>query len=121
MKKYLFSVILISLLAACQDDSQSKQLILGQWKVDKWLVGEERTEKQSLDASFDFRPDGSYEVDYTTQKEVGTYRIAGRKLYTTENGQMEKMVKIIKLTSDSLEFEMNRAGQFEVLILKKQS
>ena len=121
MKKYLiFALLLPCLLLACQQDNQYKEKIIGQWQVDKWLVGKERTEKQSLTAIFNFQPGGQYDVDYTTQKEVGTYRIAGSKLYTTEEGQMEKMVKITRLTADTMVFEKNRAGQFEVLILLKQ-
>ena len=121
MKRYIIPFTIILTIAwSCQSENQNKTLIIGQWEVDQWLVGMDKTEKQSLKATFNFEENGRYDIDYTTQKEAGKYRVSGNKLYTTEDGQLEKMVKITRLNTDTLEFEMNRGGQKEVLILVKQ-
>ena len=41
-------------------------------------------------------------------------------LFTKPEGQAEIMVKISKLTNDSLVFDMNRGGTVEVLTLLKK-
>jgi hypothetical protein len=46
--------------------------------------------------------------------------VDGDKLYTHAEGQQEIMVKIIKLTADSLTFDMNRGGVSEKLFLKRE-
>lgn len=68
--------------------------------------------------SFDFNGE-VYSAKLGQKDEVGSFRIDADKLYTTADGQKEIMVKIMKLTPDSLVFEMNRGGVQEVLTLKK--
>jgi hypothetical protein len=61
----------------------------------------------------------TYTAAYGEQKETGTYRLEGKKLYTTAADKIEKVVKIAKISSDSLTLDMNRVGQNEQLILVK--
>lgn len=69
---------------------------------------------------FIFKPDRLYEIDYGSLKEKGEYWISNEFLHTVEDGQVEKKVKIISLTKDSMFFEMNRAGIIEKVIIVKQ-
>ena len=69
---------------------------------------------------FTFHPDRRYEVDYGQDIEKGKYWISGQYLHTVEDGKAEKKVLITSLTSDSLAFEMNRAGSIEKVVLLKK-
>ena len=40
-------------------------------------------------------------------------------LHTVEDGKAEKKVEILKLTADTLIFQMNRAGTIEEVLLTK--
>ena len=55
--------------------------------------------------------------DGKTAIENGKYYITNNELYTTPDGGTKMMVKITKLTQDSLVFDMNRGGQAETLTL----
>jgi len=93
-------------------------LLHGQWKTSKWIVVASGKNIQNQ-MDFTFTPDKTYEVDYGSQQENGTYYIAGEYLHTKENGAIDKSVKIKLLTADSLVFEMNRAGALEHVLLLK--
>ena len=94
-------------------------LLHGQWQTSKWIVVSSG-KKIPNRMDFTFSTDKSYEVDYGSQKENGNYYIAGEYLHTKEDGATEKSVKIKLLTTDSLVFEMNRAGALENVTLVKK-
>jgi hypothetical protein len=50
-------------------------------------------------------------------EEKGTYYINGNELFTTPDGGTKMMVKLDKLTTDSLVMHMNRGGTSETLTL----
>ena len=103
---------------ACESSKYDTTLLLGDWNGASWTV--EDGKNRSADAiKFSFSEDGSYSAGYGAQLEKGTYRMAGDKLYTTETGKIEKMVKVVQLTADSLAFEMNRMGTYEQILLVK--
>ncbi len=113
----LLSILLIFLLS-CTPDSY-KTDILGSWKQVEWTIVESgQAIKQTMD--FTFFDNERYEVDYGTEKEVGKYWLTGSDLYTKEDNRVEKKVKIMVLTQDSLVFEMNRAGRLEEVVLIKK-
>lgn len=120
MRKITFILLMVLFsFIACQDNKQAKQDILGQWETIDWYV-KNTNEKINRKMDFSFDDSSKYMVDYGTQKEEGTYYLSFDKLYTTETGQKEKNVQIIRLDSDTMIFEMNRAGSLEILILAKR-
>ncbi len=120
MKKLTFFVAFISLFAVISCiQSKNKDLLVGNWKGAEWLVDGNPSEYDVSKVAFSFAGDGGYNADFGGSKERGTYILRDDKLYTTPEGQLEIMVKIAKLTKDSLVFDMNRSGQSERLTLLK--
>lgn len=117
MKYALLPLFLLSVWAC--DVEQNRPLLLGNWKMVSWKIVPTNQYVHGRRMDFQFNDDDTYSVDYGGESEEGTWRVAGNNLYTTENGMSEKMVKIITLNNDSLKFEMNRAGQLEVVTLVK--
>lgn len=120
MIKKLLSLCMVLLfltwIAACEHPID-KTLLYGDWKGAEWLVeGQSGLFDASL-ASFSFQPGGSYTYTYNDATETGTYSMQNNELFTTPQGGVKMMVKVLKLTSDSLVFNMNRGGQAETLTL----
>lgn len=103
---------------SCESPFKTDPNIYGQWQKTSWIIDQTGAEV-SVEMSFLFNEDGTYHIDYGSQEEKGDFQIKGTKLYTTEEGQAEKFVKIIQLTADSLQFKMNRAGRMETVVLVK--
>ncbi len=104
---------------SCKGFTGTPEELYGNWTTAEWTI--DKTGER-INGKMDFRFDssGRYLVDYGSEKEKGAYSVEGDRLYTTEDGQARKYVKIIKLTADSLALGMNRAGRLETLILIKQ-
>ncbi len=104
---------------ACANDKFDEMLLHGDWNTTSWV--EQKTNKKiSNKMAFSFKGDGRYTIDYGSEKENGKYWIAGEFLHTVEDGQAEKKVKITSLSTDEMNFEMNRTGSIELVSLKKQ-
>jgi len=67
-----------------------------------------------------FEADGTYAATFGSQNEAGTWRLEGDKLYTTAGGQVQKMVRLPRLSADTLVMDMNRAGTAETMVLVKR-
>lgn len=105
------------ILSSCSSN-QNEVLLHGQWKTVKWE--EEKTGKTyNSIMDFEFLPSGEYTIDYGSEKEHGKYWITADYLHTVENGQSEKSVRVLKITKDSFQFQMNRAGTLENVLLLK--
>ena len=116
----IVSTIIIScIVSSCAHDSHNKELIVGKWKASEWLVKDAPSDYVIANTGFNFDKSGTYVFTYDGTDEKGTYIVKEDKLYTTPYEQQEIMVKINKLTTDSLVFEMNRGGQKETLTLLK--
>ncbi len=109
------SFILVFIISC--GNTENNKLIIGNWQGVQWVVGGQPSENMTSQTSFSFDSTGVYSYQYGSNKETGTYKIANDELYTTPNNELEMMVKIIKLTADSMVFEMNRGGQSEELTL----
>lgn len=118
--KFIFFVIVSSLVFVSCVNSDNKALLVGDWKGTEWLVNGNLSEYDASKVTFHFANDGGYTSDFGGDKEKGTYIIRDDKLFTTPDRQLEIMVLISKLTKDSLVFDMNRSGQSETLTLIKQ-
>ncbi len=119
MVKYL-SILFITLAGlSCNAIESTPEAIYGHWETKKWIIDKTGAPIRGK-MDFLFERDGHYTVDYGSQLERGTFSVQGERLYTTEDGQARKYVKIAKLTADSLIIGMNRAGRLETVVLTKQ-
>lgn len=86
--------------------------IIGTWKQDTWII---TANNQPINRKMDFTFDTEkrYTVDYGSETEQGDYWFIDDDLFTQEDGQQKKKVKILQLNPDTLVFEMNRGGQIE--------
>ncbi len=107
------------LLISC-NNSENKKLIVGNWAGTEWLVDGKPSDLDAMGTYFTFNAKGEYTYEYSGNKEKGTYIIEKDMLFTTPKGEHEMMVKIMKLTKDSLIFDMNRGGQPETLTLLRK-
>jgi len=106
------------ILSACGSKWDQDKLI-GQWEVKTWqIVSSEEDMDGKMD--FTFKADNRYSVDYGTETEEGKYWTYGDYLHTVEDGAAEKKVRIIQLNGSTIEFEMNRAGQLENVVLVRK-
>ena len=119
MKKipsFFLSAIILFFVYSCSE-SQKSPLLYGQWTGIEWLVEGQPSTHTPEDAIFTFDSLGVYTFTYQDNTEKGTYYTNGNQLFTTPEGGIKMMVKIPKLTQDTLIFDMNRGGQAERLTL----
>ncbi len=113
-------ILFVVALAACQRVNDKNPALLGQWQGTEWLIFDKPSEMDAAQVLFEFKEDGTYTASFGNQTQNGTWRTDNDKLYTTENGKREIMVKILKADGSALDFEMNRGGQEETLKLIKK-
>lgn len=107
------------LLSACRPANDKNPMLVGEWQGKEWLVFGKDSGQDATQVSFSFQDDGVYSASFGDQKQSGTWRSDGDKLYTTETGKKEIMVKLLTADGVTLKFEMNRGGQQETLELEK--
>ena len=107
------------LVSSCAHTENNK-LIIGHWQGIEWLENGKPSELNASGTAFNFTDKGTYRFDYGSNRENGTYKVENDMLFTTPENQTEIMVKIAKLTPDSLVFEMNRSGGQERLTLLRR-
>jgi hypothetical protein len=112
-------VFTLLLLSSCADTKNNK-LIIGKWKGAQWESNGKALETNVETTFFTFDEKGAYTFENNGNLEAGTYKVEIDNLFTTPKDQQEMMVKITKLTGDSLVFDMNRSGMAETLILIKK-
>ncbi|MEO6671730.1 MAG: lipocalin family protein [Ferruginibacter sp.] len=109
------------LLCSCSSSNpEYNKLIIGNWSGAEWLIDGKESNRDIQNTHFSFDEKGTYTFEYSGTKEEGSYKIENDMLFTTPAGKQEIMVKIQKLTMDSLLFDMNRAGQAELLTLRRK-
>lgn len=115
----LVSMLFVFLLTSCEPKWKEADLH-GSWIVSSWT--EKSTGKSvgdKMDFTFKKGGDKRYSIDYGAMKEEGKYWIEYDYLITVEDGSVAKKVKIISMSPDKLEFDMNRSGRLESLILAR--
>lgn len=115
----LLTGLLISALS-CQKTNDKNPALIGKWQGKEWLISDKPSDIDATQVHFEFKEDGNYSAQFGNQNQSGSWRTEKDKLYTTETGKQEIMVKILKLDPAVLSFEMNRGGQKEVLTLDKK-
>lgn len=107
-------------ITACQKANDKNPALLGKWQGTEWLIMDKPSGMDATQVSFEFKEDGMYSAQFGTQKQAGIWRTENDKLYTTETGKKEILVKLLKYDGAALDFEMNRGGQKEILKLVKK-
>ncbi|MBP7239343.1 MAG: lipocalin family protein [Saprospiraceae bacterium] len=113
---FILGMILITACIGKIDEN----LIHGEWKGAEWLIEGQTGDYDATSASFMFDEKGKYTFDYAGSGESGKYHISNNELFTTPDGGIQMMVKIEKLTVDTLVMQMNRGGTAEKLTLVKK-
>ena len=116
--KNYFTLCAIILLTDCANTDNNIKIV-GKWRGTEWLVNAAPSSLEADKAFFVFDEKGKYSFEYAGSKEEGTFKVENDMLFTKPLNQQEIMVKILKLTKDSLVFDMNRSGQSERLTLRK--
>lgn len=115
-RKFLcFSIVLV--IASCAGNTVNNKMIVGKWVGIEWLVQNAPSKHNAVGTSFTFDDKGNYTFDYAGTLQKGTYKVENDMLFTRPTGEAEIMVRIEKLTGDSLVFLMNRGGSDEKLTL----
>lgn len=118
--KLILSTLLLVLFIACNNEEQLK-LIIGSWQCIQWDVADKTNAINPENVSFKFNSDKTYEYHNSSLNESGTYKISGNKLYTTPKGELEMAVEIVKISKDSMLFNMSRGGTPEMMVLVKKN
>ena len=118
--KNLFSLLFLLLLFSCGNDGPENSALLGKWKGITWKVDGKDSGRNAGKVVFEFLPSGTYSASFGSQTEKGNFKTKGNKLYTTAEGKVEKMVKVILSSPDTLLMDMNRVGTPEVLTLVRE-
>ncbi len=113
----LLKLISFLIIFSSCSNTENNKLIIGNWSGTAWMVNGKPSELNAAGTHFSFNDKGEYTFEYNETKEKGTYKVENDMLFTTAPGQQEIMVKITRLTKDSLVFDMSRGGQPETLIL----
>jgi hypothetical protein len=116
----LFTLIALLTITACQKVNDKNPALLGNWQGTEWLIMDKPSDIDATQVGFEFKEDGSYSAKFGNQNQSGTWRTEKDKLYTTETGKQEILVKLLKYDGAALEFEMNRGGQKEILKMIKK-
>lgn len=117
--RYLIFPILLTLFFSCKNETPINPDLLGHWTGTEWLREGKPLDADASQVHFTFNADGTFEAKFGAQTEAGIFNMEGDKLYTKAEGQLRKMVKIQKLSADTLQFQMNRTGTEEVMVLVK--
>jgi hypothetical protein len=115
----LFALSGIFSVFSCKVNDKNPMLI-GRWKGTEWLIMDKLADVDANMILFEFKDDATYTAALGSQVQTGTWRTQADKLFTTEKGKQEIMVKLLRADGEVLEFEMNRGGQKEIMKLAKQ-
>ncbi len=119
IKKAAGLATLLSMMLLSCGTEQSNQKIIGKWQGVSWEVQGQPSGRNAAEVVFEFHADDTYSAAFGPQKEAGAFRLVDDKLYTTARGQVEKMVAIRLVATDTLVMDMNRVGTAEQLVLVK--
>lgn len=125
MRLLIATALTATFFFACKSAPKfDPELLVGTWNGIDWKVQGKSSGRDASAVYFVFAPftgegevAGTYIAAYGDQKEKGDYKLKGDKLYTTAEDKIEKVVRIVHISADTLVLGMNRMGQEEELIL----
>ena len=118
--KYALCLLGFVLVQSCGSENHPNyERLSGEWKAISWDVKGKESGRLANDVHFEFKMDKTYSASFGGQRESGTFRVDGMKLYTTGENKIEKLVGFKFEGSDTLMMEMNRMGTYEELKLVK--
>jgi hypothetical protein len=121
-KAFIFFVFTCLFMISCETQNQEyTKLLIGKWNGSKWYIEGELHDYDMNRIKFEFKTGYRYTAQLGDSREVGSYRVYGKKLYTQDGAAAQIMTEIDKLTQDSLVINMNRGGQLEKLILLREN
>ena len=106
----LFGIIIC--FFACKEEEE-KKILIGTWNGLQWTVNGNPSDYDPLQASFTFQENGKYSFTYSGNTERGDYFLSNNELFTTPEDGIKMMVKLPRITRDTLVMDMNRGGQAE--------
>ncbi len=125
MKKILCLALLVSLLAACQNNEEERQIIIGKWRYDPVAIIQDARERglpsvrvKAIEGAmsvyqnviFDFKEDGTLIMDSPNSSPIsGTWRL-------TSNG--EKMA--ISLSAEGVPGKLVELSEERIIISSEQ-
>lgn len=112
-------ILIATILFSCVSETTTNN-IAGNWQCVAWKVSGEHSDRNVSAVNFQFHEDNTYQANMGQQSEKGKFKIKNNQLYTTAEGQIEKMVKIKLKSKDTLLMDMNRVGTKEQLILVRK-
>ena len=115
---FVFFALLFAI--ACQKKNDKNPQLIGNWTGIEWLLEDKPSDINVTQVHFEFLENGDYKSGFGNQNDKVKWRTELDKLYTVADGKQEIMVKILKLDSDTLRFEMNRGGRKETMTLLKK-
>lgn len=122
MKKNIQTLVFLLFLIflnACTNTKNNK-IIIGSWHAVKWEAAGKPINRNVETTFFTFTDKGTYTFENAGNIENGTYKVEIDNLFTTAIDKQEIMVKIVKLSGDSMVFDMNNGGQAEMITLLKK-
>lgn len=122
MKNLLLLLILCLLITLTGCNEIDDKLLVGNWTAAEFLEDDTVKVVDLNSINFSFYDNNTYTFRGIMNKEAGTYHLKGNLLFSTDtltNERIEKSVKVIKSTADSLFFEMNLGGIRNIIKLYK--
>lgn len=118
---YLLVASFLMTIVSCEDTIDDK-LLVGSWTAAEFLENDTPKEVDLKSINFSFYDNKTYSYQGIMNIEAGNYYLKNNLLYSTDtlsNDRVEKSVKVIKITTDSLFFEMNNGGIKQIIKLYK--
>ncbi len=112
-------ILLTGFVVSC-NLTVDETLVYGDWKGVEWLIEGQEGNYDASSTYFSFDTTGRYTYNYGDMGEQGNFTVVNNELFTTPDGGMKMMVRIQKLTPDTMVLGMNRGGTSETLTLAKQ-
>lgn len=121
-QRTIWLCLIIFFISSC-GKGIDKNTLAGKWELTKFIEQGKEKKINVNEVSFEFFESGRYDFNSTLNySESGRYYTMGQLLYTTDttvSNPIEKVVKVINLTTDSLHFKMNDKGIDQDLYLSK--
>lgn len=113
------SLLAMICIAGCQNSPYADK-IPGTWSAVEWRVNGQPGQYNVAGTRFSFDQDGRYTYTYGSEVEEGSYFLSRDELITTPDGGIKMMVRIERMSGDTLVFNMNRGGSAERIVLIRQ-